>query len=204
MLERHHIEIIKNCIEQSAITIPTLRDDLLDHLCCVVEEKMKDGKSFEDSIKEALHELAPDGLYQIEKDTIMLLTIKLVPMKKVMYSVGLVTSMSMTLGLLFKTLGWLGADHLFVYGFLIFGLVFLPMVAYTGIKSNFYKSISQKLRLLFGGLSAIATGLALIFKVMHWPGADQLLVAGAGIFCFLFLPMLFFSLYKKSLKVADQ
>jgi hypothetical protein len=188
MLERHHIEIIENCIEQSAITIPTLRDDLLDHLCCVVEKKLEDGKSFEESLREAISELAPEGLYQIEKDTIMLLTIKLIPMRKFMYSIGLIASMSMTMGLLFKTLGWLGADHLFVYGFIIFGLIFLPMVAYTKIKSKAYKDIGEKLRLLFGGLSAIATGLALIFKVLHLPGADQLLIAGAGIFCILFLP----------------
>lgn len=56
-------------VDRNNITIATLRDDLIDHLCCVVEGKMKNGKSFEISFTEALNELAPEGLHSIQDET---------------------------------------------------------------------------------------------------------------------------------------
>jgi len=83
------IEHIRKNIDQSAITIESLRDDVLDHLCCAVEIKMERGKVFETSVREALRELAPDGLDEIQNETIFLLNSnKIIVMKKVMYSIG--------------------------------------------------------------------------------------------------------------------
>ena len=74
---------IHEVIDQSSINIETLKDDLLDHLCCVVEVKMTNGIEFEISLKEALDELAPDGLNTIQRETIFLLnSTKIIFMKK--------------------------------------------------------------------------------------------------------------------------
>jgi hypothetical protein len=191
---------IEGVIEQSSITLETLKDDLLDHLCCVVEAKMTGGGEFEISLKEALHELAPEGLDVIQRETIFLLnSTKIMLMKKIMYSIGLITSISMTMGILAKLLRWPGSEELFTYGFGGFLLLFLPMLAIDRYKHNLSKSLSEKLRLGFGYLSAFLLVFSIAFKLFHLDGANLLLLSGMCVFSFGFLPFLFFNMYKKSL-----
>jgi hypothetical protein len=191
---------IKEVIGQSAITIDTLKDDVLDHLCCVVEAKMTNGGGFEISLKEALNELAPDGLDAIQRETIFLLnSTKIMYMKKIMYSIGLITSISMTMGILAKLLHWPGSEELFTYGFVGFLLLFLPMLAIDRYKHNLSKSLSEKLRIGLGYLSAFLLVFSIAFKLFHLTGANLLLLSGMCIFSFGFLPFLFFNMYKKSL-----
>jgi hypothetical protein len=199
-LSSDQVAQIKQVIEQSAITIDTLRDDLLDHLCCVVESKMINGSGFKNSLKEAIDELAPDGLDAIQRETIFLLnSTKIMIMKKIMYSIGLITSISMTMGILAKLLHWPGSEELFTYGFVGFLLLFLPMLAIDRYKHNLSKSLSEKLRIGLGYLSAFLLVFSIAFKLFHLTGANLLLLSGMCIFSFGFLPFLFFNMYKKSL-----
>ncbi len=191
---------IREVIDESSITIETLKDDLLDHLCCVVEVKMTNGSEFEISLKEALDELAPDGLNTIQRETIFLLnSTKILLMKKIMYSMGLITSIAMTMGILAKLLRWPGSEELFTYGFVGFLLLFLPMLAIDRYKHNLSKSLSEKLRIGLGYLSAFLIVFSIAFKLFHLEGANILLLSGMCVFSFGFLPFLFFNMYKKSL-----
>jgi hypothetical protein len=197
------LNIIKIYIQQSNITITSLKDDLLDHLCCVVEYKMREGKEFEISMKEAVHELAPEGLEIIQQETIFLLTTtKQMRMKKIMYAIGLLSAISMTMGLTFKILHMPGSEQLFNLGFFPFVLIFLPMIAIDRYKRNPALATYEKLRMGSGFLSSIVIGSSVFFKIFHLTGANILLLTGICIFCFAFLPFLFFSLYKKSVSEA--
>jgi hypothetical protein len=202
-LSNDQVSAIKNHITSSDITILTLQDDLVDHLCCVVEAKLASGKTFEVSFEEAIYELAPNGIYRIEEETILLLNPKILHMKKVMYSIGLVTTMSFTMGLMFKILHMPGGEELINYGFLAFALLFLPMVFFSKYRSIANRTLVERLRLLFGTLSAVGTGLAVLFKMGHLQGADILLMAGTAIFSFGFLPILFYNFYKQSVGVKE-
>jgi hypothetical protein len=199
-----HVQRIRKLIDNSGITIQSLKDDLLDHLVCVVEAESITGKSFETALKEAVDDLAPGGLYQIQRETIFLLNpLKLILMKKIMYSIGLIGAAAISLGWLFKILHWPGGDELFNYGFFAFLLLFIPMLAIDRYKVNLRKALSEKLRIILGFSSAFLVGLALAFKFMNVTGADYILVAGFLIFTFGFLPFLFFTLYRKSISRAD-
>ena len=72
-LSTEQINIIKETVNKSLIKLPTLKDDIIDHLCCVVEIKMDRQQNFDSAFKEALHDLAPDGLDEVYKATIFLL-----------------------------------------------------------------------------------------------------------------------------------
>jgi len=198
-LSVEQIEIIRIMVDQSRIDIQTLKDDVLDHLCCETESKMGQRKSFEIALKEALQELAPDGLDKIQQETIYLLnTSKLLFMKKVMYLIGLITTISMSIGWTFRILNWSGGSELLTYGFLGFVLLFIPMVTINYFKVNLRSGLSEKLRIILGLFSGVIVGLAIVLKFLHLPGADQLLFGGALLFSFGFLPFLFFSMYKKA------
>jgi hypothetical protein len=116
-----------------------------------------------------------------------------------MYTTGFLGAVSTTLGTMFKILHWPGADELFVVGFIILLLVFVPLSAIDRFKVILTKALPEKLRAFTGVVAALATGTAVVFKVMHLPGADLLLITGALVFAFGFLPFLFFTLYKKSI-----
>jgi hypothetical protein len=40
-------------------------------VCCVVEQKIKEGKSFEIALQEAFNEVAPNGLDEIQRKTFL-------------------------------------------------------------------------------------------------------------------------------------
>lgn len=194
------VAIIRKQVEQSGIINEMLRDDVLDHLCCVVEIKLSKGVNFDQALQEASHELAPEGLIEIQRETVFLLNpSKIILMKKIMYSIGLMTSISMTMGLTFKILHMPGADELFNLGFFGFTLVFLPMITIDRYKQNLHRALSERLRLILGFLSAVLIGFSVLFKIFHRPNADVMLLIGITIFSFGFLPFLFFSMYKKSI-----
>lgn len=194
------VAIIKKQVEQSGIINEMLRDDVLDHLCCVVEIKLSRGKNFDQAIQEASHELAPGGLIEIQRETVFLLnSTKIIRMKKITYSIGLLSAMTFVLGWCFGMLHWLGARELSIAGFLGFIFIYVPLLAVDRYKSNIRWLLSDKLKFILGAISGLILAFAIAFKILHLPGADQLLLSGTGLFVFGFLPFLFFTMYKKSI-----
>lgn len=192
-------DIIENFVEGHKLKIPSLRDDLIDHLCSVVENGLGKGKSFEQLLNEAVKDVAPKGLNSIEQKTIFLLNYKrIIIMKKAIYIVGFIGSLTLTAGITFKLLRLMGGSELFITGFLIIFLLFIPLLAIDRYKVAISKAISYKLKIILGTTAAIVTGLSGLFKLMHLQGADLLLMLGAFVFAVGFLPFLFFMMYKKS------
>lgn len=199
-LSAEQVAVIRNQVDQSGIVNPTLRDDVLDHLCCVIEIKLVQGKGFDVALEEASHELSPEGLIEIQRETVFLLNpLKIIRMKKIMYSIGLISAICISMGMTFKILHMPGADELFNFGFFGFVLVFAPMITIDRYKQNLHKALSERLRLILGFLSAVLIGTSVLFKVFHLDNADVMLLVGIGFFSFGFLPFLFFSMYKKSI-----
>jgi len=193
-------KIIKTFVDAQGLKIKTLSDDVTDHLCCVVESQLGKGKSFEDLLDKAVTDLAPDGLIEIQHKTIFLLNSKrIIFMKKLMYLIGFIGSITLTIGITFKLLRMPFATELFMIGFLTLLLIFVPLMGIDKYKVPLSKSISQKMKIILGVVASIIIGLSAVFKLMHLQGADLLLILGAFAFTFGFLPFCFFTMYKKSL-----
>ncbi|MDF9798569.1 hypothetical protein OKW21_003832 [Catalinimonas alkaloidigena] len=121
-------------------------------------------------------------------------------MKKIMYAIGLLSSMSVSIGYLFIILHWPGGLNMFNYGILAFVLIFLPLLAIDRYKVNISQALPEKIRLILGFSSAFLTGFSVVFKLLHLQGATILMILGAVLFAFGFLPFLFFNMYKKSVE----
>ncbi|MDH4058293.1 MAG: hypothetical protein OEU76_05985 [Cyclobacteriaceae bacterium] len=119
-------------------------------------------------------------------------------MKKVLYLIGMIASIAMTLGLTFKLLHWPGADELLTSGFLGFTLFYLPVVVVLKYAQSEIGAGVDQYKVLLGLASAAFTGVSAVLKILHLQGADVLLVIGALTFSFGFLPFLFFSLYREA------
>jgi hypothetical protein len=191
--------IIEDFVDAQGLKIQTLRDDVIDHLCCVVESELGKDKSFEHLLDKAIMDLAPNGLIEIQHKTIFLLNSKrIIFIKKLMSLIGFIGSITLTAGVTFKLLRMPFGTELFTVGFLTLLLIFIPLIVIDRYKISLSKSISVQLKLILGVIAAIITGLSGLFKLMHLQGADLLLILGAFIFGLGFLPFYFFTMYKKS------
>jgi hypothetical protein len=204
-LSEDQINLIRNFVEDGKVTNPTLRDDLVDHLCCEVERLMSNGYSFEASLEVAKPELAPKGIKDIQRQTNILLQTKTeINMKRITYAIGLLCAMTMSLGWLLNILRFGEvANAIFAFGALGFVVLFLPLIAYDYLRNRNNKKIAEKMRIATGVLSVILVGISILFKIMHMPGADEVLMAGGMVFTFGFLPSMFFMLYQKSVSQSE-
>jgi hypothetical protein len=55
----------------------------------------------------------------------------------------------------------------------------------------------KKLAFISGGLSFSLSSIGMLFKIVHWPGANILLVLGIGLFSLVFVPGIAKYLYDK-------
>lgn len=187
-------------VDAQDIQLTDLRDNLIDHLCCVIESQLSKSKNFDQLLEEAAHDIAPEGLKYVENQTIFLLNSKrILLMKKALYTIGFIGSITLAAGTTFKLMNWPYGYHLFAIGFLTLLLLFVPLWGLDRYKVVLSKALSEKMKVVLGVTAAIITGLSGLFKVLHLQGASWLLVLGALVFMFGFLPFFFFTMYKKSI-----
>ena len=198
-LTEHQVQVIEDFVDSQGIRIRTLRDDVVDHLCCVLESEMDKGSSFEELLDQATADLAPNGLGDIQYKTLFLLNARrIIFMKKVMYSIGFLGSLSLTTGLTLNLLQVPFGTDLLTVGFLTLLLVFIPLLAIDRYKIALSKALSVRLKIILGAIAAALTGLSGLFKLLHLQGAEILLILGALVFALGFLPFFYFTMYKKS------
>jgi hypothetical protein len=201
MIQENHIESIVAKVNQSGIKNQLLKDDLIDHFSCLVEIEMSKGKSFEDAWRIAHDQTSPNGLEEIEKETIFLLNLKrILIMKKLTYLTGYIFSVVWIIGILFKLLHQQGAMVLMMAGMLGFSFIFLPLFMINYFKQKIPSILSDKMKWIFGVLSVILLSAGWTFKVAHLPGANVMIGLAFLLFSFGFLPFLFFRMYRKSIE----
>lgn len=192
-------EFVLTTVKTGGVHIESLQNDIVDHLCCVLETQLGKGKPFDELLNEAIADVAPKGLHELENQTLFLLNSnRIIIMKKLMYSIGFIGASSLTVGLTFKLMHFPMANILSTSGLAMLLLIFMPLFALDHYKVAISKNISEKMKFIFGFSSIAIIGVAIFFKYFHLMGAGVLLVLGAFLFAFGFLPFLFFTMYKKS------
>ena len=200
-LSDEQIKFIEKQVNSSQIDSDDLKEDLIDHLCCVIEEYLDKGISFEDSYNKAYQIVCPNGFDEIYKETLLLLSSKnILAMKKSMYILGFIAAVIWTTSLLFKLLHWPGTSILLILGVFTLVFVLLPLIALYFYKKEFSQFISYRLKYIFGFLGLGLFILGIFFRVLHWPGWPIILVVSFAVINFGFLPFLFYRLYKKSVE----
>ncbi|MEP4532035.1 MAG: hypothetical protein ABJ004_03040 [Cyclobacteriaceae bacterium] len=202
MITDEQVDLIGNEISESGITSAELKDDLLDHMCCLIEIDMKKGLDFEQAYQKAFLQTSPNGYGEIQNETFFLLNYnKIMNMKRLTYISGFLFALIATIGLLFKLLHWPGAT-LFLIGLLGMASVFVPLVLINKFKTEVHAVLSEKMKWVLGASSFLLFCFGGVFKILHLPGSVVLVVSAFVIFGFGFLPFLFFRMYKTSIESA--
>jgi hypothetical protein len=200
-LTEENVDLIQDYIDQSSINIQSLKDDLLDHFCCVIEIHIGKGFSFDDAFKAAIQLTAPEGLDYVQNETIFLLNYnRIIIMKRLAYLLGFIFSLAWLLGVYFKLSHLPGANIIIFTGMSGVAFVFVPLLLLNRFKGSIQTVLSEKLKWIFGSLGIILFTLASWMKIMHLQGAPTVLGLAFLVLGFGFLPFLFFRMYKKSLE----
>lgn len=199
-LTDQNIEFISNIIKNSRIESNEMKEDLIDHFCCAIEEEIQKGLTFEKAYDKAYHYICPDGFDEIQRETVYLLTFKKIKtMKRLMYVSGYLSAIGVTTTLFMKinhiAFGQLAL--LMTAAILVF--FFLPSLFINLYKRELSKSLSEKIKYMSGLIAIVLIIAFAIFKISHWPGATMIFLTSLVIINFAFFPSLFFKMYRKSI-----
>jgi len=194
------IDFITKEISKSEIVSSDLKDDLIDHFCCAIEEDMKKGKDFQKSYDKAYQNICPDGFDEIQRETVFLLTLKkLKTMKQLLYVSGYLSAIGLTTSLFMKYFHIAGGAIALFSTFVLLIFVFLPSLFLNLYKRELTKSLSNKLKYVFGFFGVALLLVGVLFKIMHWPFGTATLLLAILVLNFAFFPFLFFKMYRKSI-----
>lgn len=201
MITDEQVDFIETEISNSQVKSKELRDDLLDHMCCLVEMDMKKGLSFDQAYQKAFLQTSPNGYGEIQNETLFLLNYnKIMNMKRLTYISGFVFSAAFTFGLFFKLLHLPGASMLLLIGTFGLAFIFVPLILINRYKSLVHEVLSERMKWIFGLLSLLLFITSTFMKLQHILGANVILGVSFLIFGFGFLPFLFFTMYKESVE----
>lgn len=195
------IDYILDDIRRRGIEMEDLQLNLLDHICCIIEHNLSPDGDFEGFYKQTIPKFCKKELWEIEEETILLLTYKnYYTMKKAMILSGNISLALIALGTVFKIFHWPGAAISLLLGFFILCFVFFPSALYFNYNSA-KRGLGVNLTAFLGGTAFM---LGILFKVMHWPGASMLLLVGWTILLGAFIPLLLFSKLKEEISSGEK
>ncbi|MHC1732176.1 MAG: hypothetical protein AB9888_09165 [Bacteroidales bacterium] len=107
-------------------------------------------------------------------------------MKQKIYLLGLLTAIVVVLGCIFKINHWPGAGYLLILGTFSLVFLFLPLA----LRNHYLGAGNRKNILLhiITWVTCLVVFLAMLFKVMHWPGAGVALIIALPFPYLVFLP----------------
>ncbi len=191
-LNEKQIDFILDDIRRNGVELEDLQSNLLDHICCIIEQELEENGDFEQFYFSTIKKFYKNELREIEEETISLLTFKnYYVMKKTMLVSGVVAASFLTLGIILKFLHMPGAAVGIVLGIGGMSFVFLPLLFLLKIKEQ--KETKNKVLIGLGTFAGILMALGILFKIMFWPGANMMALTSLLILLFVFLPVYFFT-----------
>jgi hypothetical protein len=183
-----HIDQISHDIRRQEITFSHLLEDLIDHVCCDVENEMQKGLNFSEAYQQVKKKMGSRRLKEIQEETLYAVDTKYRYMKNTMKISGVAGTVLFGFAAMFKIQHWPFAGILMTLGALVLAFIFLPSAL-----SVLWKETHNRKR-LFLVFSAFFAGMLFIlgtlFKIQHWPMAGALLTLAALLGILFFIPAL--------------
>jgi hypothetical protein len=175
-LSLDQLRIVERDVQDEGISYSHLEYDLLDHVCCDIEDRMHSGISFNEAYNAVKLNVGIEGLRRVQQETLLLINKNYRMMKNSMKTLGTIALAGISIAALAKIMHWPGASLLIFISSVIVSTVFFPAALYVWYKEVFQKKHGFIVILAFlAGFSFINGTL---FKLQHWPFASLLLIIG--------------------------
>lgn len=172
-LTRNQVSKVYSYIQDNKISYSHLPDDLVDHICSDIEERMYDGMSFKKAFANIKSEIGDLGLKKLQNSTLYLIDKNYRIMKNTSKIIGLIAFILLAIGTLLKIFHYPGASIAITIGFVLMIFYFFPAFIYTWNKEN----KTEKLGYL--AIITVLTGsvfmASVLLKIQHWPGGSLFL-----------------------------
>ena len=189
-------DFIRSDLKSRGIVSEDLRDNLLDHICCIIENEITVEDDFKEFYEGILPRFFEKELSEIQAETTNLLKFKnFYTMKKILNFSGIATVVLTILGALFKSMHWPGAAMLIILGGFSFSIIYMPLLIVLKLKDD--ESKIDKLVHSFGLILAIFLTAGVLFKIMRWPYANNLMFYSTLLFTFIFVPIYFLTRFRR-------
>jgi hypothetical protein len=187
-LSEQQIDFILKDISHRGVQSESLQQSLLDHVICIIEEDLEENGNFEEFYLNTIHSFHASQLYEIEKETKLILTYKnLNIMKQTMTISGIFSAIAILVGIHFKFMQYPSAGIFLSTGILIGSLVFMPLLFILKIGNE--KDRVGKLIIASASVAGILLSLSVIFKLLDLPYSNNILFISTLIMAFVFLPL---------------
>ena len=194
-LSDEQIDFILDDIEKRGIVTEDVRYNILDHVCCIIENEMTNDLDFAKCYGDTIAQFYQNDLSEIEEETQKLLTFKhYYAMKRTLKISGIVSIILIILGITFKSMHWPGAGVMVVLGLAFFSLIFIPLNIVLKFQDD--KERSNRVIMTVGMLAASVATIGVLFKIMHWPYANIMMFSSLLVFMLVFIPIYFIVKYK--------
>lgn len=191
-LTEEQIEFIFEDVGKRGVSMEDLRDNLVDHICCIMEREWDDDEDFHGFYNSILPRFFKTKLKEIQEETDQLITFKYYyAMRNTLKISGIASALLTLIGATLKTMHLPGAGVMIVLGGFLFSLVFLPLMIVMKFRDE--DKAVDKWVFTLGFILAIGTSMGFLFKVMHWPMANILMRSGITLFVFGYVPLYFLS-----------
>jgi hypothetical protein len=175
-LSLDQFQVVERDVQSEGITYSHLEYDLLDHVCCDIEDRMRTGISFDEAYQAVKLDVGIQGLRRVQQETLLLINKNYRMMKKSMKTLGTIALAGVSLAAVAKIMHWPGASLLILLSTFIVSTIFFPAALYVWYKEVFQKKHGFIVILTFFAGFTFMYGT--LFKIQHWPFANILLIIG--------------------------
>jgi len=195
-LNSQNVNLIRNEIKEQGIVFSHLADELVDHLCCDVENEMMKGLPFEEAYQTVLQKIGLKRFQEIQQETLYAVDSKYRIMKNIMKISGIAGTIMLGFASLFKIMHWPLAGLIMTLGSLTLAFVFMPSA--LGVLWKETHSRKKIFMFVSAFLAAMLFIMGILFKVQHWPGAGIVLTLASISGICLFIPSFFLNRLKNT------
>lgn len=192
LISDEHIEYILNDLSKRGVAFDDLKENILDHVCCIIETEMPEGGDFYVFYKQIIPRFFNNELNELQQETEYLLANKFIDgLIKTLKTSGILSVVILIVGIYCKLNHLNGTGLLLFAGVLLFSLVFLPTLIILKFKDKDVKR--NKLLVIVGFVVAFMAGVSSLFKIMQWPWATMLISCSTIAFLVVFVPLYYFT-----------
>jgi hypothetical protein len=158
---------IRNFLLSRGLAFKPLLDEMSDHVACDLENLMDNGLSYEDAWKKTINDLPENHFKEIQQETMGTIN-KRFTLSRVFTYVGMA---ALFIAAAFKVFHLQGADEALLMSLGALAIALLTS-SVAGIYFNRDKNGALRVLTIVVGVILLMIGYA--FKILHLPGADQL------------------------------
>lgn len=171
---------IQSLLNERGLTFKPLQEEMIDHIACDVEQRMAGGLRFREALREAMSEVSPVQFMTLQRDTLLVIDKRFAASQWLSYSaMGVLLS-----AFLFRVFHLQFSEALFILSFI---LIAMALVSGSLSGRPFQRKKTEMARVMFTLAGIVVLQLGYAFKILHLPGADNIIIAATIIAIITFL-----------------